>query len=588
MSSDAGSISRDGFLRSNSKPFRAMIGFAPTQRFPEIAGLLATHRAKHPRADNRFLTRAYEVAELAHRGQMRKSGEAYITHPLAVAEILAELGMDTQTLAAALLHDTVEDTDYTLTELRSAFGHDVAHLVDGVTKLDKVRFGSAAEAETIRKTIIAAGKDMRVLMIKLADRLHNMRTLGFKSRASQERIALATREVLIPLAGRLGVHVLKRQLEDLVLATLHPEAFTLIRDLVNARAATRAAYLESAIDELGVEFRANKIRATVGERPRHYHSIHENMVAAGVTDQVCDNPRIQIVIDGDDITDCYTALGVVHGHWRPVRGRFKDHISVPKFNLYQSLHTTVIGPDGLFLDVMIRTEAMHKIAEYGIVAFRRSAGEKAPTGIAYAATVGELDWLQRLLDWEADAVEPGEFLDSLRFDLSDHEVLVFTPKGESVSLPNGSTPVDFAYALSTWLGDRSFGARVNGQLAPLSGCLADGDVVEILTAPAEYPGPAKEWLEFVRSPRAHIQIRRWFNDADRADAVAIGRSAIAGALVECDRMLTQRQPLMMLAHQLGLSGVDALYAAVGEGEMQAAEVVQQLIAIVDAPGAGEA
>jgi GTP pyrophosphokinase len=494
--------------------------------------------------------------------------------------VLGELGMDTTTLAAALLHDTVEDTRYTLTQLRIDFGDDVALLVDGVTKLDKVRFGGAAEAETMRKMILAAGQDVRVLIIKLADRLHNMRTLGFKSRPSQVRIAIATREVLVPLAGRLGVHVLKRQLEDLVLNTLHPEAFTTIHERVQERAPIRSRYLAGLIAPLLTDLRESRIRAEVTERPRHYQSIFEGMASAGLSDRLCDNPRIQIVISGDS-TDCYAVLGIVHGRWHPVPGRFKDFIGVPKFNMYQSLHTTVVADDGQLLDVMIRTEAMDRIAEFGVAAYRQSAGEKAPEGVRYAGTVQELEWLQRLLDWEPDAAEPQEFLASLRFDLSDHEVLVFSPKGEAVTLPSDATPVDFGYALSTRLGDRCFGAKVNGQLTPLSAPLNDGDVVEILTSSAEYAGPSEEWLEFVRTPKAHLQIKRWFAEQANESLVIAGRKALADALVSEDRMLMTEQPLVVLARCLDLPDVEAVYAGIGAGDLDAVEMVRRIIVIVD-------
>jgi GTP pyrophosphokinase len=529
-----------------------------------------------------MLDRAYRVAEQAHHGQLRRSGDPFIVHPLTVALILADLGMDTTSLAAALLHDTVEDTRYTLAQLTHDFGDDVAHLVDGVTKLDKVRFGGTAEAETMRKMILAAGQDVRVLIIKLADRLHNMRTLGFKSRPSQLRIAHATRDVLVPLAGRLGVHILKRQLEDLVLETLEPEAFAYVDGRVRARTPVRGRYLAGVVAALQPELRKNRIRAAVDERPRHYRSIYQRMTPRRPGGQLCDNARIQIVVAGD-ATDCYAALGVVHNRWQPMPGRFKDYIGVPKFNMYQSLHTTVVGPDRQLVDVMIRTEAMHRIAEYGVLAYRRSAGERAPAGVRFAAGVGELGWLQRLLEWEPDAAEPGEFLASLRYDLSDHEVLAFTPKGKAVSLPARATPVDFAYAVDTWLGDRCFGARVNGRLTPLSSPLADGDVVEVLTSPQGCSGPSKEWLEFVRSPRARIEIRRWFAQQANEELVIAGRHAVATAMIAEDRMLVDGTPMVKLARSLGLPDPDALYAAVGEHRLDAADVVRRLIVIVDGP-----
>ena len=562
---------------------RSLLSWSAPRRstdLPETSRLLQTHRDRHPKADLRMLERAYRVADHAHHGQMRRSGEPFITHPLAVATILADLGLDTTTLAAALLHDTVEDTHYTLAQLRADFGADVEHLVDGVTKMDKVRFGGTAEAETMRKMILAAGQDVRVLIIKLADRLHNMRTLGFKSRPSQERIANATRDVLVPLAGRLGLHILKRQLEDLVLATLLPDAFAQIHEQVQVRAPERSRYLAEVIAGVAVEMRRSRIRATIDERPRHYHSIHKRL--SKNDGRLGDNPRIQIVVSGE-ATDCYAALGVVHGRWHPVPGRFKDYIGVPKFNMYQSLHTSVLGPDRQLVDVMIRTVAMHRIAEYGVLAYRQSAGERAPDGVAYASGVGELGWLQNLLEWEPDASAPAEFLASLRFDLSDHEVLVFTPKGRSISLPARATPVDFAYAVDSQLGDRCFGAKVNGRLTPLSSPLADGDVVEVLTSPSECAGPSKEWLEFVRSPRARIEIKRWFAEQAPEALVAAGREAIAAAMIEEDRMLTNGTPLVRLARSLDLADPDALFAAVGEERLDATEVVRRLIVIVDGP-----
>jgi GTP diphosphokinase / guanosine-3',5'-bis(diphosphate) 3'-diphosphatase len=578
--SDRSPVVEDGEAthRSLVRSFFAWSAPRHVTDLPETGQLLHIHRERHPRADPKVLERAYRVADHAHRGQMRRSGDPYITHPLAVATILAELGMDTTTCAAALLHDTVEDTAYTLDQLRVDFGQDVAHLVDGVTKLDKVRFGGTAETETMRKMILAAGQDVRVLIIKLADRLHNMRTLGFKSRPSQVRIANATRDVLVPLAGRLGLHILKRPLEDLVLATLEPEAYACINEQVRARAPARSNYLAAVIAGVALDLQKNRIRVTIDERERHYHSIYKRMREG----RLADNPRIQIVVTGEP-TDCYEALGVVHGRWHPVPGRFKDHIGVPKFNMYQSLHTTVVGPDRLLVDVMIRTAAMHRIAEYGVLAYRRSAGERPPPGVAYASGVDEMGWLQKLLQWEPDASAPAEFIEALRCDLSDHEVLVFTPKGLAVSLPARATPVDFAYAVDAALGDRCFGAKVNGRLTPLSSPLSDGDVVEVLTSPAAEAGPSKEWLEFVRSPRARIGIQRHFAERAPEELVAAGREAIATALKAEDRMLTNGAPLVRLARSLGLAGPDALFAAVGDDRLDAVEMVRRLIIIVDGP-----
>lgn len=552
---------------------------------PSLDTVLALHRASRSRGSTRALRLAYQVAASAHHGQMRKSGQPYIVHPLAVAEILAELGMDTTTLIAALLHDTVEDTSYTLNQLRNDFGDEVAHLVDGVTKLDKVQFAGVAEAETTRKMILAAGRDVRVLLIKLADRLHNMRTLGAKSRASQVRIAKVTRDILIPLAGRLGVQLLKRELEDLVLAALEPAAYAEIAQKVEARRATRAAYTEQIRSALAPLLRRDRVRAHIVDRPRHYMSVHERQREQSWPTELCDDPRVVIVVDGE-IADCYAALGVVHNHWRPVPGRFKDFIAVPKYNLYKSLHTTVLGPQARPLDVLIRTRHMHRIAEYGIAercCESRTGwlGSTPPAG-DWADESAELDWLQRLLEWQPDA-ESESFLESLRYDLSDHEITVFTPRGDPIPLPSDATPVDLAYAVDTVVGDRCIGARVNGRLAPLSSPLADGDVVEVLTSPASYAGPERAWLEFVRSSRARLQIKRWFEEHDPAEdeTVEKGRAAIAQSLFSHGRLLVHEQPLIAVARALGLADVNGLYRAVARGDVCADDVVKRAIGMVD-------
>ncbi|WP_170323456.1 RelA/SpoT family protein [Cryptosporangium phraense] len=532
----------------------------------------------HPKADVEVLRRAYTIAERAHRGQMRKSGDPYITHPLAVTEICAELGMDTTALVAAILHDTVEDTQYTLDQLRADFGDEVALLVDGLTKLDKVRFGTAAaEAETNRKMIVTAGRDPRVLVIKLADRVHNMRTLGFKSGPSQQRIARATNEVLIPLAGRLGIHKLKRELEDLVFRILHPDAYLEVERRVESRMAERRKYLDDLVEGAAAELRGARIKATVTWRERHLKSVWKQInKTPNAPDDFIGADRLVVVIEGEP-TDCYAALGIIHGRWHPIPGRFKDHIGVPKFNMYQSLHTTVIAPDGR-CDVLIRTEGMNRVAEYGIAALHRFGRDRVGDAAA------ELEWLQRVLDWEGDAAEPGEFMDSLRSGLADHEVMVFTPNGRAISLPENATPVDFAYAVSTHLGDRCIGTKVNGQLVPLARPLSDGDVVEVLTSPSEYSGPSEEWLRFAKSPQAQIQIRRWFAEDVSEVSIENGRRDIAAALAVEGRVLAHDRPLSMLARSLDLPDHDSLCAAVADGRLDPADVAKRLILIVDGPG----
>ncbi|MDQ1653430.1 MAG: diphosphokinase / guanosine-3,5-bis(diphosphate) 3-diphosphatase, partial [Cryptosporangiaceae bacterium] len=393
--------------------------------------LVATHRAAHPKADVRLLQKAYEVAEQFHRGQLRKSGDPYITHPLAVATILAELGMDTTTLSAALLHDTVEDTGYTLEQLQADFGGEVAHLVDGVTKLDRVQFGEAAEAETIRKMVVAMARDPRVLVIKLADRLHNMRTLRFLPRPKQERKARETLEVLAPLAHRLGMNTVKWELEDLAFAILYPKRYDEIARLVHEHAPARDKALAEVTEQVSADLKSAKIKATTTGRPKHYYSVYQKMIVRGRDfADIYDLVGVRVLVDS--VRDCYAALGVIHATWQPVPGRFKDYIAMPKFNMYQSLHTTVIGPEGKPVEMQIRSWAMHRTAEYGIAAHWKYKDAKGAEVAGPAAQVDDMTWLRQLLDWQREAADPGEFLESLRFDLGGQEVYVFTPKGDVI------------------------------------------------------------------------------------------------------------------------------------------------------------
>jgi guanosine-3',5'-bis(diphosphate) 3'-pyrophosphohydrolase len=552
--------------------------------------LIRAHRSIHPGGDANLLRRAYAIADQMHRGQTRKSGDPYITHPLAVAQILAGLGMDTITLVAALLHDTVEDTSYTLEALESDFGPEVTLLVDGVTKFDKVFYGEAAEAETIRKMIIAAGRDVRVLVIKLADRLHNMRTLDARSPASRTRIARATRDVLVPLADRLGIQALKRDLEDCVLKALSPSGHALVADYVEHRRGWDG-YLRGVIAEVRVELSKVRVDATVSPRPRHLYSIWKDTVAGNYREPH-DLPRIVIVVNGPD-TDCYAALGAMHGRWRPVPGRFKDFIASPKNNLYRSLHTTVTGPEDQLLEVLIRTSPMHRDAEYGIVANFRYP-QQAVRG---ADQEEQLAWLRRVLDWEGAAADPAQFLASLRCDLAESQIIVFTSTGRPVLLPADATPVDLAYTLGQGIGDRCVAAKLNGRLVPLSSVLADGDAVEIMTRPgqrdefdfddkAPAPGPSREWLQFVKTPQAQLHISRWFDDQEApavtiANKVRLGRLAIGLALRQNGRGLVSDLPLVRLAAQLGYPDLETLLVAVADRKLAAPEVVGRLIASVD-------
>jgi guanosine-3',5'-bis(diphosphate) 3'-pyrophosphohydrolase len=546
---------------------------------PVLEPLLAIHRGAHPKVDARLLQRGYDLAEQRHRGQLRKSGDPYITHPLAVATILAELGMDTTTLVAALLHDTVEDTGLSLDEIRDQFGPEVAHLVDGVTKLDRVKFGAAAEAETIRKMVVAMARDPRVLVIKLADRLHNMRTLRFLPPVKQERKARETLEVLAPLAHRLGMNTVKWELEDLAFATLYPKRYDEIVRLVAERAPSRDTYLHEVVDRVNVDLREGSIKATVTGRPKHYYSIYQKMIVRGREfADIYDLVGIRVLVENE--RDCYATLGVIHANWQPVPGRFKDYIAMPKFNMYQSLHTTVIGPGGKPVELQIRTQGMHRTAEYGIAAHWKYKEIKNADVSDPSAVSDEMGWLRQLLDWQREAQEPEEFLDSLRFDLGASEVYVFTPKGDVVALPTESTPVDFAYAVHTEIGHRCIGARVNGKLVALESALDNGDTVEIFTSKAENAGPSRDWLAFVKSPRARTKIRQWFARERREDAIDAGKTSLSRAMRKASlpmQRLLGGEALLTIARDMHLTDISALYAAVGESHISAQTVVQKLV-----------
>ncbi|MBO0839644.1 MAG: bifunctional (p)ppGpp synthetase/guanosine-3',5'-bis(diphosphate) 3'-pyrophosphohydrolase [Sciscionella sp.] len=546
--------------------------------------LAVVHKELHPNADLALLQHAYDVAERMHLGQLRKSGDPYITHPLAVATILAELGMDTTTLVAALLHDTVEDTGYSLDELKADFGEEIARLVDGVTKLDKVKLGTAAEAETIRKMVIAMARDPRVLVIKLADRLHNMRTMRFLPPEKQARKAKETLEVLAPLAHRLGMATVKWELEDLAFAILQPKRYDEIVRLVANRAPSRDTYLHEVIDELSARLAESRIEAKVEGRPKHYYSINQKMIVRGRDfDDIHDLVGVRVLVD--DLRDCYAAMGVVHALWQPMPGRFKDYIAQPRFGVYQSLHTTVIGPDGKPLEVQIRTYEMHRTAEYGIAAHWRYK-ETRGTYVGHpdkAVEVDEMAWMRQLLDWQREAADPGEFLDQLRFDLATREIFVFTPKGDVITLPTGSTPVDFAYAVHTEVGHRCIGARVNGRLVALERKLDNGEVVEVFTSKADGAGPSRDWLSFAASPRARTKIRQWFAKERREEAIEAGKESITKEVRRVGlplQRLVSADSMSALARELRYPEVASLYAAVGENQLSARHVVQRMVALL--------
>jgi len=537
-------------------------------------------RQNHPKADLAIIERAYRTAEHYHTGQTRKSGDAYITHPLAVTTILAELGMTEPTLVAALLHDTVEDTSYTMAQLRADFGAEVAELVDGVTKLDKVHYGDHAKAESIRKMVIAMSRDIRVLVIKLADRLHNMRTLGFLRPDKQNRIAKETLDIYAPLANRLGMNAIKWELEDLAFSTIHPKVYDEIVHLVAANQPRRERYLDEIIAEVTKDLANSKINATVYGRPKHYWSIYQKMVVRGREfADIHDLLGLRIIVDTQG--ECYEALGLIHVRWLPVQGRFKDYIALPKFNLYQSLHTTVLGPGGRPVEFQIRTQEMHRRAEYGVAAhwkYKQNAGKQTgpirPDG-------QNLPWVNQLDSFQAETSDPNEFLDSLMFEINSSDLYVFTPKGDIVALTQGATPVDFAYTVHTEVGHRCVGARVNGRLVSLDTKLETGDVVDVLTSKALDAGPSRDWLGFVTSPRARQKIRQYFTRERRDASIEQGKEALAKQLRKAGQPLQKLitpDRMAEVADELKVGDVQGLYVAIGEGHVSAQSVVEHLVA----------
>ena len=550
--------------------------------------LLKTVRQHHPRADFIQLEEAHEVARKAHEGQKRRSGEPYITHPIAVAQILAELGIGPKTIIAALLHDTVEDTEYTLEQCRAQFGAEVAMLVDGVTKLDKVKYGDSAQAETVRKMIVAMSKDIRVLVIKLADRLHNARTWGFMPVESAQRKARETLEIYTPLAHRLGIQTLKWELEDLSFAVLHPKIYQEIENLVTQRTPQRESFVQSVIKDVENDLKAARIRGEVKGRPKQFYSIYQKMVLRGREfDEIYDLVGIRVIVNS--VRDCYGILGSIHARWNPIPGRFKDYIATPKFNLYQSLHTTVMGPSGRPVEIQIRTPEMHHRAEFGVAAHwmykdRMNSGKSDDT---LAVQDTDMAWLAHISDWQAETEDPGEFLDSLRFEIGAKEVYVFTPKGRVIGLPSGATPIDFAYAVHTEIGHRTMGAKVNGRLVPLESKLSSGDVIEVLTSKNPDAGPSQDWLNFVQSTRTRNKIKQWFTKERRDEAIEQGKDAIARAMrkqnLPLQKLMTQ-DSLSEVASNLRYEDVSMLYAAVGEGHVSTQSVIEKILASIHEDG----
>jgi guanosine-3',5'-bis(diphosphate) 3'-pyrophosphohydrolase len=535
-------------------------------------------RESNPNADLSILDRAFEQARVSHEGQLRKSGDPYITHPVAVAEILAELGLDPNTIAAALLHDTVEDTNYSQEQLRSEFGDEIATLVEGVTKLDRLTYGPTAEAETVRKMVVAMAKDIRVLVIKLADRLHNARTWQYVEPESSARKARETLDIYAPLAHRLGMNAVKWELEDLSFRFLEPKKFDEIERLVAERSPSRDRLTNEVIQVVEKDLAEQGVNAIVTGRQKHLYSVYQKMVVRGREfNDIYDLVGIRVLVD--DVRDCYGVLGAIHARWSPVPGRFKDYIAMPKFNLYQSLHTTVIGPSGKAVEIQIRTHEMHRRAEYGIAAHWKYKSAKREN----VKDSPDVLWLKQLHEWQQETTDVSEFLDALRFDLHTPEVFIFTPKGSVIALPQGSTAVDFAYAVHTEVGNKCVGAKVNGKLVSLESPLANGDVVEIVTNKGEHAGPSRDWLNFVKSQRARSKIKAWFSRERREEAIDAGKESIARQIRKAGLPLQKilgGQVLLQVSHDLNYSDIDSLYAAVGDGLISSNSVVEKLMTAV--------
>lgn len=577
-------------------PTARMLGCEIGQNpYDPLEPILRVCQMHHPDEDMDVLKRAYQRAVKQHSSQRRKSGEPYIIHPLSVSQILADLGMGPVVVAAGLLHDTVEDTDYTLEECRAEFGDTITGLVDGVTKLSKMDYGEQAQAETIRKMVVAMSRDVRVLVVKLADRVHNARTWRYVKQSSAQKKARETLDVYAPLANRLGMNAIKTELEELSFKTLYPKIYNEIVVLVARRAGAREVYLKQILAEINEDLSSQHIEAYVTGRPKDYFSIYQKMMVRGHEfSSIYDLVGVRIIVDS--IRDCYAALGAVHARWSPVPGRFKDYIAMPKLNMYQSLHTTVVGPGGKPVEIQIRTWDMHRRAEFGIAAHWKykangQAGRQLSTPdssdrkreqseLQELSEADNLKWIKQLADWTSETPDSDEFLGSLKEDLGSAEVYVFTPKGRIISLPAEATPVDFAYAVHTEVGHRTMGARVNGRLVPLDTKLENGDTVEILTSKSDTAGPSRDWLSFVKSPRARNKIRQWFSKERRSEAIDEGRDDLTRALRRRNLPVTSLMAdnaLIGVADELNLPNIEALFAAIGEGQVSTQNVISHLV-----------
>ncbi len=561
----------------------AGLDLSPTQRrlLCDLFAIIEEHAVEVAvPVDRERVAEAFVFASRQHADQRRKSGEEFIVHPASVAKICAGLRLDTETLCAALLHDTVEDTSAELDEVRERFGEEVAALVDGVTKLDGITFNSRdeAQAENYRKMVVAMATDIRVILIKLADRLHNMRTIGAMPKQKQIEKAKETLEIFAPIAHRLGIHAMKWELEDLAFAALHPRKYQEIKGLVNQQREEREAYVARAGETLAGELDALGIKAEISGRAKHFYSIYSKMTRKGREfNEIYDLTAMRVIVES--VKDCYGAVGVIHSLWKPLPGRFKDFIAMPKFNMYQSLHTTVIGPEGLPLEIQIRTCDMHDLAEYGVAAHwmyktdPRGRPPEPPQGEA------KLRWLRSMLDWQQELSDPREFVENLKVDLFDEEVFVFTPKGEVKSLAAGATPLDYAYEIHTELGHRCVGAKVNGKIVPLTYQLRSGDRVEVLTSKRER-GPSRDWLAVVKTTRARNKIKQWFKAEGRQDAEHAGRELLQEHLRKAGlpaQKMTGSSLLADIIREMGFRKADDFYIALGGAKISPKVVVNKLL-----------
>jgi len=541
-------------------------------RFSDITNEILKY---HPKANLDLVEKAYVYSAKVHKGQVRLSGEPYLSHPLEVAYILATMKMDTVCIVAGLLHDTLEDTEASHEEIKRLFGEEVAVIVDGVTKISRMKFSSIQErqAENIRKMILAMSADIRVILVKLADRLHNMRTLGFQPLDKQLRIARETLDIYAPLAGRMGIYWIKSELEDLCLYYLEPEAYSRIKTEIARKKGEREKFIQETCELITKSLADLGIKATVKGRHKHYYSIYRKMREQDLAvDQVYDIIAFRVIVNS--VKECYEALGHIHSMWKPVPGRFKDYISVPKMNMYQSLHTTVIGPLGEIMEVQIRTWEMDAIAEYGIAAhWKYKEG-----GSANKTDEKQFAWLRQLLEWQQNLRDPMEFLDSVRMDLFPNEVYVFTPKGEVKEFPKGATPVDFAYSIHSEVGHHCMGAKVNGKMVSLRYQLKNGDIVEIITSPKAHP--SKDWLDFVKTPKARNKIRQWINSQEREESRALGKNMLEKAIDQVSGLdwadLQKEDHLLSVAKDLSLHTLDDLFAQIGLGKISPKQVVGRL------------